>query len=169
CRHQLVELGYLESAAGGGEGGSSVAFNVQPRAGGELLIGSSRQQVVSNLEIEPAVLQRMLARADHFLPGITSVPTVRTWTGLRPATADDLPYIGPLQNRRSLILAAGHEGLGITTAPGTARLVGDHLLGRPAPLDPAPYLPSRCAARRSDESSSPPQNPRNVPELGAAR
>jgi glycine/D-amino acid oxidase-like deaminating enzyme len=36
--HQLVELGYLQSAHG--TSGDSVAFNVQPRATGQILIGS---------------------------------------------------------------------------------------------------------------------------------
>ena len=39
--HQLVELGYLKSAHG--REATSVAFNVQPRATGQLLIGSSRE------------------------------------------------------------------------------------------------------------------------------
>ena len=39
--HQLVELGYLKSAHS--TASDSVAFNVQPRMTGQLLIGSSRQ------------------------------------------------------------------------------------------------------------------------------
>jgi glycine/D-amino acid oxidase-like deaminating enzyme len=41
------------------------------------------------------------------------------------------------------LLACGHEGLGITTAPATAELVAAALLDRPALLDPTPYLPAR--------------------------
>ena len=40
-RHQLVELGYLKSAHS--LTADSVAFNIQPRKTGQLLIGSSRQ------------------------------------------------------------------------------------------------------------------------------
>jgi glycine/D-amino acid oxidase-like deaminating enzyme len=40
-RHQLVELGYLKSAHS--VTADSVAFNIQPRKTGQLLIGSSRQ------------------------------------------------------------------------------------------------------------------------------
>ena len=47
--HQLLELGYLKSAHG--SDAASVAFNVQPRATGQLLIGSSRQYDVE----DPAV------------------------------------------------------------------------------------------------------------------
>src|SRR5436305_1478053 len=40
-RYQILELGYLKSAHGSDE--DSVAFNVQPRRTGQLLVGSSRQ------------------------------------------------------------------------------------------------------------------------------
>ena len=40
-RHQLIELGYLRSAHG--READSVAFNVQPRKTGQVLLGSSRQ------------------------------------------------------------------------------------------------------------------------------
>src|SRR5262249_54228721 len=40
-RHQIVELGYLKSAHS--TTADSVAFNVQPRINGQVLIGSSRQ------------------------------------------------------------------------------------------------------------------------------
>jgi glycine/D-amino acid oxidase-like deaminating enzyme len=42
-----------------------------------------------------------------------------------------------------LFAATGHEGLGITTSLGTARLITDQLLGRPAPIPVEPYLPAR--------------------------
>ena len=52
-RHQLVELGYLRRAHAREE--SSVSFNLQPRATGQVLIGSSRQYS-SDGAVEPAIL-----------------------------------------------------------------------------------------------------------------
>jgi glycine/D-amino acid oxidase-like deaminating enzyme len=43
-------------------------------------------------------------------------------------------------------VAAGHEGLGITTSLGTARLLTDLFLGRPPVIDPLPYDPARSVA-----------------------
>lgn len=63
--HQLVELGYGASAHGGG---TSVAFNVQPRPTGQLLIGSSRQFDHSERQLDLPLLAQMLDRARHFLP-----------------------------------------------------------------------------------------------------
>lgn len=143
-RHQLVELGYLKSAHK--SSGASVAFNVQPRPTGQLLIGSSRQYGDATREIDYAILSRMLARAIEYMPAIATLSTLRVWTGLRAATPDKLPLIGPHPDDPHLILATGHEGLGITTSLGTARLIADRLAGRPSEIAADPYLPARLRA-----------------------
>jgi D-hydroxyproline dehydrogenase subunit beta len=140
-RHQLVELGYLKSAHS--LTSDSVAFNVQPRKTGQLLIGSSRQYGIEHDEVESAILSRMLKRAMEYLPGLSSLSCTRVWTGFRPATPDKLPLIGPWMEDPSLYLATGHEGLGITTSLATAQLISAHILNLAAPIPMEPYLPSR--------------------------
>jgi D-hydroxyproline dehydrogenase subunit beta len=141
CRHELVELGYLKSAHT--LGAESVAFNVQPRATGQLLVGSSREFVGRDASINRRVRDRMLRRAVSFLPALAGLAALRTWVGFRPATPDKLPLIGAWPDVPGLWIAAGHEGLGVTTALATARLLADQIAGRPSPLDPAPFLPTR--------------------------
>lgn len=139
--HQLIELGYLKSAHA--VSADSVAFNIQPRKTGQLLIGSSRQYGSENPAIEQDILQRMIHRATQFMPALASLSVTRAWTGFRPSTPDKLPLIGPAPHDPNLIYATGHEGLGITTSLATARLIAHHLLHRTSVIDPAPYLPSR--------------------------
>jgi glycine/D-amino acid oxidase-like deaminating enzyme len=139
-RHQLVELGYLKSAHG--REASSVAFNVQPRATGQLLIGSSREFAGLDGTTNRELLGRMLRQTVAFLPSLAQVPVLRIWTGFRPCGPGNLPVIGPWRGRPGLFVAAGHEGHGITTALVTAELLAHHLLGTPVFLDPAPFLPS---------------------------
>jgi D-hydroxyproline dehydrogenase subunit beta len=141
CRHQLVELGYLTSAHV--MSGESVAFNVQPRPTGQALIGSSRELVGWDASTNRDVLRQMLDRAVQFMPALTRLPVVRTWTGFRPATPDKLPLIGRWEPTDGLWIAAGHEGLGITTSLGTARLLADLVMGRRSPIDAAPFAPTR--------------------------
>lgn len=141
CRHQLVELGYLKSAHG--STADSVAFNLQPRATGQVLIGSSRQFGRQDTAVEPAMVARMLERAFSFVPGLRRLNVLRGWAGLRPASPDHLPFIGGLTEYPQILLACGHEGLGITTSLGTARLVADAIFGLPSAIDPSPYLPER--------------------------
>ena len=142
CRSQLVELGYLASAHT--MTGESVAFNVQPRATGQLLIGSSRELVGRDARVNDAVLRAMLRRAVEFIPALARCEAIRVWTGFRPATPDKLPLIGRWDDVDRLWIAAGHEGLGITTAPGTAALIAADILHRTPPIDPDPFQPGRA-------------------------
>lgn len=141
-RHQLVELGYLKSAHS--IASDSVAFNVQPRRTGQLLIGSSRQYDDTGPWVDQKTVSAMLARAFDFLPPLKHLSSIRVWTGFRAATPDKLPLIGPTEDP-SVFLATGHEGLGITTSLATAHLLADHLLGRKSAIPLQPYLPERFA------------------------
>ena len=140
-QHTLVELGYVSSAHN--TSGPSVAFNVQQRPTGQLFVGSSRQFDNQDPEVEGWMLGRMLRRATEFLPGLGQMTAIRSWTGLRAATPDGLPLIGEHPEQPGLWLVVGHEGLGVTTAPGTARLLAAQLLNTAAPLPVHPYLPQR--------------------------
>ena len=180
CRHQLVELGYLDSAHGrrrdegaaaatGAAAGAaarvaaaptaaampaSVAFNVQPRATGQVLIGSSRELVGWDRSHNHRLERRMLVRALDFLPRLAGVAALRGWTGFRPATPDNLPLIGPWPEVPGLWIAGGHEGLGITTSLATARLLADLVTGRRPEIDAAPFAPERWRASIPGSSTS---------------
>ncbi|MFZ0730833.1 MAG: FAD-dependent oxidoreductase [Candidatus Sulfotelmatobacter sp.] len=142
-RHQLVELGYLKSAHS--VTSDSVAFNVQPRRTGQILIGSSRQYGAEHKEVDQQILRRMLLRAQEYMPGLGSMSAVRTWTGFRAATPDKLPLIGPWPGDESLFLATGHEGLGITTSLGTAKILAHQIAGTDPKIPVEPYLPARAS------------------------
>ena len=143
--HQIIELGYLKSAHSTTT--DSVAFNIQPRKNGQMLIGSSRQFEANDGEINQPILERMLSRALEYLPSLANLSTIRAWTGHRAATPDKLPLIGPSLECDRIWLATGHEGLGITTALGTARLLADLLLNHQCEIPPEPYAPDRFAGR----------------------
>jgi glycine/D-amino acid oxidase-like deaminating enzyme len=145
CHHQLVELGYLASAHA--FSAASVAFNVQPRATGQLLIGSSRELAGWDGSHNRDIVRQMVARATDFLPALSALHALRIWSGFRPATRDGLPLIGPWPGEPGLWIATGHEGLGVTCALGTAQLIADQVAGRAPAIDPAPYAPARAPAR----------------------
>jgi glycine/D-amino acid oxidase-like deaminating enzyme len=142
-RHQIVELGYLKSAHGGSQ--DSVAFNIQPRKNGQLIIGSSRQYGSEDTAVEQPILDRMLSRSLEYLPSLGELAAIRVWTGHRAATPDKLPLIGPSVGNDRIWLATGHEGLGITTSLGTGRLLADLLLNRTCAIPTPAYSPARFA------------------------
>ena len=144
--HQLVELGYLKSAHKTDK--DSVAFNVQPRPNGQVMIGASRQFDNEDPGVDVHILHRLLARAYQYMPGLAEIEIETVRTGFRAATPDKLPLIGPatgLSDDPSIWLAAGFEGLGITCSPGAAKLLVDSILGRDSSIDRTPYLASRFA------------------------
>jgi glycine/D-amino acid oxidase-like deaminating enzyme len=140
-RHQVVELGYLKSAHS--LTADSVAFNIQPRKTGQILIGSSRQYGAQDSTVDESILARMLQRAFEYMPDLNLLSAIRVWTGFRPATPDKLPLIGPSPEDPSVLVAAGHEGLGITTSLATAKLICAQILGQRPAIPIQPYLPSR--------------------------
>lgn len=144
--HQLVELGYLKSAHS--LTSDSVAFNVQPRATGQILVGSSRQYGAEDNAVESSMIKAMLARACEYMPALGKMVAVRSWTGFRAATPDRLPLIGPSVAHDKLWLATGHEGLGIAMSLATAKLLVNQVTGRRSLIPFEPYLPSRGSRER---------------------
>jgi glycine/D-amino acid oxidase-like deaminating enzyme len=142
CTSQLVELGYLHSAHA--MGGASTAFNAQPRPTGQLLIGSSRELVGRDPAINRSLLHAMIQRAIAFIPALARCAGLRTWTGFRPATFDNLPLIGRWEAIDGLWIAAGHEGLGITLSLATAELIAAGVTHRTPPIDMTPFDPMRA-------------------------
>jgi glycine/D-amino acid oxidase-like deaminating enzyme len=141
--HQVVSMGYGQTEAG--SDALAVAANVQPRITGQWLIGSCRQDGIPHGDVDPRVLARVLRSAIALLPCLADMKIIRSWTGMRPATYDGRPVIGRHPTLPRVWVAAGHEGLGVTTAFGTAQLLADLMLDRPASIPDAPYSPSRFA------------------------
>lgn len=148
--HQILELGYIKSAHQ--SEGASVAFNAQPRPTGQILLGSSRQFDTLDPAVEWSVLMRMVERAARYLPSLPSLNAMRTWTGFRAATPDGLPLIGPAGDALPGVwIAAGHEGLGVTTSLATARLLAAQICGVQAAIDLAPYRVDRFSVEAGRE------------------
>lgn len=145
--HQLIELGYLKSAHS--SSADSVAFNAQPRATGQILLGSSRQFGTEDPAVEHHMIRNMLSRAIAYMPSLQNLSAIRVWTGFRAATPDKLPLIGLCPNFQSVYLATGHEGLGISTSLATARLLADEILNRPSEISRLPYRPDRTFAHHA--------------------
>ena len=65
------------------------------------------------------------------------------WRGLRPCTPDGVPVIDRSPRHQNLFLATGHQMLGLQSAPGSARLLADLLLGESPRFNPIPFRATR--------------------------
>lgn len=77
---------------------------------------------------------RILERASRFVSAVADAPIRGVRACARPVSADGRPLLGPVPGVDGLFIAAGHGPWGISTGPGSARLVVDAILGRPAAI-----------------------------------
>ena len=135
--HILIELGYLKSAHS--TSADSVAFNAQPRPTGQILLGSSRQYGATDPGVDKNMLANMLRRALEYMPALSKLRAIRTWTGFRAATPNKLPIVDRHPQYKNVYVNTGHEGLGISTSLATARLIADQVLNRDSAIPRQPY------------------------------
>jgi D-amino-acid dehydrogenase len=81
--------------------------------------------------------------AEHYLYEPFGEPVREEWYGWRPMTPDSVPIIGRSPGLANVVIAAGHNMLGLSMAPATGRLVAELLDGTTPHVDPAPYAPTR--------------------------
>lgn len=108
----------------------------QTRAG-SFLIGSTREYVGYDRQTTRPAVARIVRQAIELIPALRNATVLRTFAGLRPATPDGLPIIGPVEEVPGFYLAAGHEGDGIALSAITGQLIAEAVLGQPTtlPLD----------------------------------
>ncbi|HEV8696176.1 MAG TPA: FAD-dependent oxidoreductase [Candidatus Limnocylindrales bacterium] len=98
------------------------------------------------LEDEPdaeAVIPTLVRHGATFVPSIATAPRGRPRRCARPLSIDGRPLVGGVPGISGLWVAAGHGPWGISTGPGSGRLVADLVDGRvaapPPALDPARF------------------------------
>lgn len=78
--------------------------------------------------VEPERIRRMTEHVESMFPGLTDpAADAKPWAGLRPATPDSLPIIGPSRRWSNLWLNVGHGALGLTLAAGSADQIATEL------------------------------------------
>lgn len=111
---------------------------VVPWQDGTVLVGATVEDVGFDEHTTAAGIRDLLDAVCELLPEAWRATFLEARVGLRPATPDGLPIVGPSPSMSGLIYATGHFRNGILLAPLTAALVGDISSGRAA--DPALQL-----------------------------
>ncbi len=141
---KLSEAGYV-AAVEADDAELQIAMVVESTPSGTALLGSSRQHVGFDREVEISVAGAIARRAARFFPILRDARALRVYAGLRPLTPDHVPIIGPFAEAPNICVATGHEGAGIGLAPATGELVAAWHTGAPTPLPIAWFSPDRFA------------------------
>ena len=110
---------------------------VVPRLDGNILVASTREEGRSDETVTAEGVATLVSGAVRSFPLLADAAFVSGRAGVRPATPDGLPVIGPAPGADGLAIATGHDAVGIILSPGTAELVVNWLLdGAADPLAP---------------------------------
>lgn len=83
--------------------------------------------------------ESLVRRYEELFPGVADLSEPNFWTGLRPSTPTNVPYIGRSQKASNLWINAGHGTLGWTHGAGSGRALAELMSGQRPALDFAFY------------------------------
>lgn len=110
-----------------------------PRAGGEILVGSTSARGEWEKVVTPSSIDLLRRRAASMVPQLHDAPLARSWAGLRPLSTLRRPIIGRMRGYENVVLATGHHRNGVLLAPITAKLVAEILLGDATSVPIGPF------------------------------
>ena len=122
-RGQLLQLGWTRDPL------SSIVWGpacyIVPRTDGSILVGATVEEAGFDERTTAVGVRDLLEAACALLPDAQSATVLDARAGLRPATPDALPVIGPDPDDPRIVHASGHYRNGVLLAPITATVIGD--------------------------------------------
>jgi glycine oxidase len=116
-----------------------------PRRDGRILAGSTMEEAGYDKSVTLAGIEKIARGAAAMAPAIGELRFREAWAGLRPATRDLLPVLGPSPSVPNVIWATGHYRSGILLSALTGETIADLVAGRKPPIDLAPFSAARFA------------------------
>ncbi len=114
-----------------------------PRVDGRILVGATMERAGFDKETTLWAMRALANGAVRLLPTLDGAVVERQWAGLRPGTADGLPYLGPAPGIDNLTVAAGHYRNGVVLAAATAEAVAAMVGGQQPATDLTPFAVGR--------------------------
>ncbi|WP_215115166.1 FAD-binding oxidoreductase [Exiguobacterium sp. s80] len=100
-----------------------------PKFDGRIIIGATERIGDETTGVSVSGIEHLLQAAVRLFPAIREAEIVDIWSGIRPQTADGLPYLGQVPGVGHLFVATGHHRHGILLAPITASVLADEVTG----------------------------------------
>ncbi len=104
------------------------------RFGDRLRIAGTAELNGYAMDLNPVRCEAIVRRTLEIFPGMSEPQLARFWTGLRPATPGNVPYIGA-SAVEGLYLNTGHGTLGWTHGCGSGRAIADIISARVPEVD----------------------------------
>jgi glycine oxidase len=117
-----------------------------PRADGEVVVGATVEEQGFDTSVTAGAGYELLRDALELVPALSELELTEISAGLRPATPDNGPLLGPA-HLDHLVLAAGHYRNGVLLTPITAEAITAVLTDEAPPAVVAPFSAARFSGR----------------------
>ena len=110
-----------------------------PRRDGRILVGSTVEPQVSDMQATAAARQRLASLAATLMPELAGMQPEAHWAGVRPGNRRQAPVMDRVQGCSNVWVSTGHFRNGLVTAPASARLLAQRLCEEHADRQVADY------------------------------
>lgn len=100
------------------------AAYIAPR-GSSVIVGATKEDVGFDMQVTEKATSALYETAIRFIPTLRESKQEAAWAGLRPYTPDRGPILGAAPNWENVILATGHNSVGIILSPLTGKAIAD--------------------------------------------
>ncbi|MDG2011867.1 MAG: FAD-dependent oxidoreductase, partial [Pirellulaceae bacterium] len=109
------------------------------REDGHVVVGSTLEEAGFNNSTTESGIKSLLDFASGLVPELNESCLVQSWAGLRPASFDGFPYMGPAPHLDNLWMATAHFRSGLLLSTGTAKLMSQLLCDEQPLFDLSPF------------------------------
>lgn len=114
-----------------------------PKKGGRTIVGATVNPNTFNEKVTIAGISLLMENAKRLVPSIADAEWEEAWAGIRPQTADGLPYLGEHPEYKGLFVATGHFRNGILLSPVTGEIIADLVERKPTLVNVDPFRVDR--------------------------
>jgi len=108
-------------------------------------VGATVEDAGFAADVTAGGVHEIMREALRVMPGLAGSTLREVRVGLRPASVDDMPLLGPLPGAAGVFVATGHGANGLLLGPVSGAIVAAMVLGRSLNLnlDLTPFSPAR--------------------------
>lgn len=118
---------------------------VIPRRDGRVVAGSTLEHTGFDQSTSQQAKDELSDMAIDLFPDLANCRISHHWAGLRPGTADGVPYIGQHPDLENVFINAGHFRNGLVLAPASVHVLTSIMGGEACQIDASPYDPRNRA------------------------
>ncbi|MGZ6507130.1 MAG: glycine oxidase ThiO [Tumebacillaceae bacterium] len=119
---------------------------ILPKRNGQIYVGATEEEAGFDRRPNLGSLAWLSSRATELMPKIGQLPFDKPIAGLRPGSADGLPFLGAVPGVEGLYVASGHFRNGVLLSAITGKVMAELLTGDTPSIDLQPFAVERAFA-----------------------